>query len=187
MVKKNADKFFALEKSLKGYTGQELLSFNWSGIVSLMVLADYGYVDLESDLNMDCLPPRWKKALKIADSTTEPFYEYVAAVCFFVVFGFLRDYGHFTDKKDIKRTIDEAIEKISKYIISHGGRFINNLINAGEFTGLEKKKIKSGFRDMVYEVGMEMGSAAYDCMSNAPSLHTQNEQPSQQEATVKVS
>jgi urease gamma subunit len=95
--------------------------------------------------------------------------------------------GHFTDEKDIKRTIDEAIETISKYIISYGGRFINELVNTGEFTGLEKKKIKSGFRDMVYEVGMEMGSAAYDCMKNDPSLHTQIEQHSWQEATKKVS
>ena len=52
-------------------------------------------------------------------------------------------FGHFTDEKDIKRTIDEAIETISKYIISYGGRFINELVNTGEFTGLEKKKIKS--------------------------------------------
>lgn len=159
-VKENAEKLLEVQHSLKGYSEKEVDSFHWAGAVTVMVLSDIGYIDLNSDLNMGCLIPRWKLAMKIANSSTEPYYDYIMAVCFFTTLYMLREYGHFKDVANLKETIAEAIENISDKILLIADSYVNDCL-----TGKERDSLKCLFRNRVQMIGDDMGSSAYNCMS----------------------
>ncbi|MBR1834190.1 MAG: hypothetical protein IJ785_01585 [Bacteroidales bacterium] len=158
-IKKNASKLLELQKTLKGHSEIELDSFVWASAVSLMVLSDYDYIDIASDLKMDSLVPHWEGSLNIADSAIEPYLDYIIEVCYFTAMDFLHDYGHFNDVEDIKTTIDESIEAVSDKILL----MVESSVDSW-FKRNERIPINRLFRRRVQEIGEEMGSAAYDCM-----------------------
>lgn len=159
-IKKNASKLLELQKTLKGHSEIELDSFVWASAVSLMVLSDYGYIDIASDLEMDSLVPHWKQAMKIANSATAPYYDYVMGVCFCTTLTLLFDYGHFKDVENLKTTIDEAIKSISDKTLLK----VESSVNSLSFRE-KKEATRSFFKYKTHIIGEVMGSVAYDYLT----------------------
>lgn len=163
-VEDNALKLLEMQKTIKGYSEKELDSFTWAGAVSIMVLSDYDYIDIKSDLNFNCLVPRWERSLTIADSENEPYLDYLIEVSFFTAMDFLRAYGHFNDVEDIKTTIDESIEAISDKVLLMVESSVYDWLK-----GYEREILKRIFRRRVQEIGEDMGAAAYNYLKEEQS------------------
>lgn len=163
-VEDNALKLLEMQKTIKGHSEKELDSFTWAGAVSIMVLSDYDYIDIESDLDMDSLVPHWEGSLTIADSETEPYLDYLIEVSFFTAMDFLRAYGHFNDVEDIKTTIDESVEAISDKVLLMVESSVYDWMK-----GYERAFLKRFFKRRVQEIGEDMGAAAYNCLKEEQS------------------
>jgi len=160
--KENASKLEEMQTTLKGHSEIELESFDWTRAVSIMVLSDYGYMDIESGLKMDYLVPRWERALNIANSVATHYhdYDYVMGVCYLTTLAFLHDYGHFKNVKELKTSLVETIKSISEKNLLVAELYVDAL-----FSGEEREAFKALFKFRAHAIGEEIGSAAYNCLT----------------------